>query len=97
MLLSATNPSGPIVTKPRNSRRATIYEVSVFLFAVERQLRKWPEKSERETRWFKPEEASTLVAPVGLADILRNTARQLLVGPVQAEQPASSADTPLLR
>jgi 8-oxo-dGTP pyrophosphatase MutT (NUDIX family) len=68
--------------KPRNSRRATIYEVSVFLLAVERQLRKWPEKSERETRWFKPEEASTLVAPVGLADILRNTARQLLVGPV---------------
>jgi 8-oxo-dGTP pyrophosphatase MutT (NUDIX family) len=68
--------------KPRNSRRATIYEVSVFLFAVERQLRKWPEKSERETRWFEPEEASTLVAPVGLADIVRNAARQLLVGPV---------------
>ena len=65
--------------KPRNSRRATIYEVSVFLFAVERQLRKWPEKSERETRWFEPEEASALVAPVGLADILRNAARHLLV------------------
>ena len=66
--------------KPRNSRRATIYEVSVFLFAVERQLRKWPEKSERETRWFEPEAASTLVEPVGLADIIRNATRQLLVG-----------------
>jgi 8-oxo-dGTP pyrophosphatase MutT (NUDIX family) len=68
--------------KPRNSRKVTIYEVSVFLFAVERQLRKWPEKSERETRWFEPEEASTLVAPAGLADILRNATRQLLVGTV---------------
>jgi 8-oxo-dGTP pyrophosphatase MutT (NUDIX family) len=68
--------------KPRNSRKVTIYEVSVFLFAVERQLRKWPEKSERETRWFEPEEASTLVAPAGLAAILRNATRQLLVGTV---------------
>ena len=68
--------------KPRNTRKVTIFEVSVFLFAVERQLRKWPEKSERETRWFGPEEASTLVAPTGLADILRNAARQLLVGTV---------------
>jgi 8-oxo-dGTP pyrophosphatase MutT (NUDIX family) len=68
--------------KPRNSRKVTIFEVSVFLFAVERQLHKWPEKSERETRWFEPAEASALVAPAGLADILRNAARQLLVGTV---------------
>ena len=43
-----------------------VYEVSVFLFAVEWQLRKWPEKSEREIRWFAPEEAAALVAPAGL-------------------------------
>src|ERR1700739_5030391 len=30
--------------KRRNARKTTIYEVSVFLFAVERQLQKWPEK-----------------------------------------------------
>jgi ADP-ribose pyrophosphatase YjhB (NUDIX family) len=30
--------------KPRNSRKVTTYEVSVFLFAVERQLRKWPSR-----------------------------------------------------
>ena len=63
--------------KRRNSRKATIHEVSVFLFAVERQLRKWPEKAERETRWFAPAEASTLVAPVGLADILQTATRRL--------------------
>lgn len=66
--------------KQRNSRRVTICEVSVFLFAVERQLRKWPEKSERETRWFAPEKAAVLVAPLGLADIVRTAARQILVG-----------------
>jgi 8-oxo-dGTP pyrophosphatase MutT (NUDIX family) len=66
--------------KPGNPRRVTIFEVSVFLFAVERQLRKWPEKSERETRWFAPEEAAALVAPLGLAEILRTAARQILVG-----------------
>ncbi len=66
--------------KPRNTRRVTICEVSVYLFAVERQLRKWPEKSERETRWLVPEEAASLVAPLGLADILRTATRQILVG-----------------
>jgi|SRR5215475_4926107 len=57
--------------KPGSARRRSVFHVSVFLFAVERQLRKWPEKSERTTRWFAPEEAATLVGPVGLGDILR--------------------------
>lgn len=69
--------------KHRNSRRVVVvYEVAVFLLAVERQLRKWPEKSERETRWFAPEEAAELVAPIGLANILRITTRRVLAGPV---------------
>lgn len=66
--------------KRRNSRKAVVHEVSVFLFAVERQLRKWPEKAERETRWFAPAEASALVAPVGLADILQTATCNLLAG-----------------
>lgn len=56
--------------KPRNARRAMVFEVSVFLFAVERQLRKWPEKSEREIRWFAPDEAAAVVAAAGLPDLL---------------------------
>jgi 8-oxo-dGTP pyrophosphatase MutT (NUDIX family) len=59
--------------KRRSTRRAVEFEVSVFLFAVERQLRKWPEKSERETKWFAPEDAAALVAPTGLADLLLRT------------------------
>jgi hypothetical protein len=50
------------------------FEVSVFLFAVKRQLRRWPEKSERHTRWFTPQEAAALVAPADLAHLLLRTA-----------------------
>jgi 8-oxo-dGTP pyrophosphatase MutT (NUDIX family) len=56
--------------KRRNARRAVEIEVSVFLFAVERQLRKWPEKSERKTTWFTPKDAAAVVTPTGLADLL---------------------------
>src|ERR1700748_3569351 len=38
--------------KRSNSRKAAIHEVSVYLFAVKRQLRKWAEKAERATRGF---------------------------------------------
>ena len=58
--------------KQRKSRNATLCEVTVFLFAVERQLRKWPEKSQRETRWFALKEASLLVAAAGLSELLSN-------------------------
>jgi 8-oxo-dGTP pyrophosphatase MutT (NUDIX family) len=59
--------------KRRNARRSVEFEVSVFLFAVERQLRKWPEKAERETRWFTPQDAAAEVTPTGLADLLLRT------------------------
>jgi len=66
--------------KPKNLRRVAVFEVSVFLFAVERQLRKWPEKSERETRWLAPEVAAALVGREGLADVLRQVAaREVLI------------------
>ena len=65
--------------KRRNSGKAAIHEVSVFLFAVKRQLRKWPEKAERETRWFAIAEASTLVVQAGLAEILQTATSHLPV------------------
>jgi len=71
-------PIGSFRYVKRSAGSPATHEVSVFLFAVERQLRKWPEKSERQTRWFDPEEASGLVAPEGLAHILRTAARQVL-------------------
>jgi 8-oxo-dGTP pyrophosphatase MutT (NUDIX family) len=67
--------------KQKGARGTMICKVSVFLFAVERQLRKWPEKSQRTTRWVVPEEASLLVAPTGLVDILRADLVNLLDKP----------------
>jgi len=65
-------------TKQRESRRLAVHEVTVFLFAVERQLRKWPEKAERRTRWFALHEATELVEQAGLSDLLRDSAGELL-------------------
>ncbi|WP_146101580.1 NUDIX hydrolase [Rhodopila globiformis] len=62
------------------------FEVSVFLFAVERQLRKWPEKTERKTRWYDIGTASELVTPADLGEVLRHTARRLMVTPSRAGQ-----------
>lgn len=61
------------------SRKMITCEVSVFLLAVERQLRKWPEKSERDTRWFAAEDAVKVVATAGLADLLRHAVSLMLV------------------
>jgi 8-oxo-dGTP pyrophosphatase MutT (NUDIX family) len=55
-------------TLPKNSR---ICEVRVFLLRVKRQLNDWPEKRQRETRWFEPGEAAGLVEEDGLAMIIR--------------------------
>jgi 8-oxo-dGTP pyrophosphatase MutT (NUDIX family) len=63
--------------KPKDHRR-TMYEVTVFLFAVERQLRKWPERAQRTTRWLAPDEAALLVAPKGLVEILRTDLTELV-------------------
>jgi 8-oxo-dGTP pyrophosphatase MutT (NUDIX family) len=49
-------------------------EVQVFLFRVDQQLDDWPEKDQRETKWFDAEEAADLVAEGGLAEIIRRFA-----------------------
>ncbi|MBS0561311.1 MAG: NUDIX hydrolase [Proteobacteria bacterium] len=56
--------------KRRGAARALWFDVSVFLFVVERQMAKWPEKAERKTRWFGPQEAVGSVASAELARVL---------------------------
>ena len=46
-------------------------EVRVFLLWVSRQSKKWPEKAQRETRWFESADAAALVAEDGLAEIIK--------------------------
>jgi len=45
-------------------------EVRVFLFRVEEQLDEWPEKGQRETKWFDANEAADIVEEGGLAEII---------------------------
>ena len=47
-------------------------EVWVFLFWVDHQLEDWPEKEQRETRWFDPLEAAGLVDESGLAEVMQH-------------------------
>jgi len=59
--------------KQLSPHHSALCEVMVFLFLVERQLDDWPEKAERETRWFEPSDAYASVDEGGLAEILRRT------------------------
>ena len=44
---------------------------------VDNQLDDWPEKDQRETRWFDPLEAAGLVAENDLQDLLRKLASRV--------------------
>ena len=91
-------PCGSFIYEKRTgSRGRVVCEVSVFLLAVERHLRKWPEKSQRKTRWFTPEAASRLVVPSGLGEILRSDLvglvnRTALIGLAPEELPREAHD-----
>jgi 8-oxo-dGTP pyrophosphatase MutT (NUDIX family) len=58
-------------TKVLSPQRQVLCEVLVFPFQVEYQLEDWPEKHQRETRWFEPREAAALVDEAGLGEIIR--------------------------
>jgi 8-oxo-dGTP pyrophosphatase MutT (NUDIX family) len=49
-------------------------EVRVFSLRVRQQLDDWPEKSERERRWFDANEAAEHVDEGGLSEIIRRFA-----------------------
>jgi len=46
--------------------------VEVYPLRVERQLERWPERRERQGRWFEPEEAAGLVAEESLGALIRS-------------------------
>ena len=55
----------------RMAEEDLLCEVRVFLFEVDRQLETWPEKDQRETRWFNLAQATALVDEGGLAEMMR--------------------------
>jgi 8-oxo-dGTP pyrophosphatase MutT (NUDIX family) len=63
-------PLGSFRYGKRIGEEVVLCQVRVFLFQVERQLDDWPEKRERETKWFEASEAARLVDEGGLAEII---------------------------
>ena len=57
--------------KRLKSRDSVLCQVKVFPLEVRKQLKHWPEQSEREFCWFSPSEAAEAVAEAGLAAIIR--------------------------
>jgi len=51
--------------------------VEVFALEVERQLRSWPERSERRTRWFVQQEAAATVQEQELRVIIQTLSKYL--------------------
>lgn len=67
-------PIGNFHYQKRLAKKALLCQVRVFLFRVERQLDNWPEKGQRETKWFDADEAVNLVDDGGLAEIIERFA-----------------------
>ena len=63
-------PIGSFHYEKQLTKQGRLCQVRVFSFRVERQLEDWPEKTQRETKWFDAAEAATLVDEVGLAGII---------------------------
>jgi 8-oxo-dGTP pyrophosphatase MutT (NUDIX family) len=63
-------PLGTFAYEKRLAVGEVLCRVRVFSFRVERQLDDWPERNQRETKWFDADEAATLVEEGGLADII---------------------------
>lgn len=56
--------------KRLKSRSFVSCNVDVFLMAVARAKKRWPERDERERRWFPAEEAAQLVDEPELSDLI---------------------------
>ncbi len=58
--------------KRKGSGASLMADVEVFPLAVNRELDDWPEKAERDRRWFSLAEAAAVVDEPDLADLIRS-------------------------
>ena len=63
-------PLGVFHYEKQLAKESRLCQVRVFSFRVERQLDDWPEKQQRETKWFDATEAAALVEEDGLHGII---------------------------
>ncbi len=57
--------------KRLKNRDAVLCQVTVFPLDVRKQLKKFPERGQREARWFSPSDAAEAVIEAGLAGLIR--------------------------
>ncbi len=80
-------PIGTFEYPKRLKSQATVTcKVEVFPLQVRDQAETWPERGEREGRWFSPDEAAGVVAEAELREIIRK-----LPELVETRKPASAA------
>jgi 8-oxo-dGTP pyrophosphatase MutT (NUDIX family) len=60
----------------RREAHFDVCKVVVYLLRVEKQLKNWREKGQRETQWFTLEDAADVVQEQGLVALLRDLARK---------------------
>jgi 8-oxo-dGTP pyrophosphatase MutT (NUDIX family) len=63
-------PLGSFQYEKTLNHRSVLCEVKVFALQIERQLDEWPEKAQRETKWFDARDAASLVDEAGLGEII---------------------------
>jgi 8-oxo-dGTP pyrophosphatase MutT (NUDIX family) len=95
----AKKPVGRYAYRKRLKSRGTVTcTVDVFPFEVRRQLKQWPEKDEREGRWFTPDEAAKAVEEPDLAEIIRHLDEQVTPSsarPGDDARPSPAHDPPI--
>jgi 8-oxo-dGTP pyrophosphatase MutT (NUDIX family) len=65
-------PVGTYVYWKRQPERFLLCRVKVYVLEVERQLKMWREKGQRQFGWFSVDDAANLVDDAGLVPIIRN-------------------------
>jgi 8-oxo-dGTP pyrophosphatase MutT (NUDIX family) len=74
---AAPRPVGGFVYDKRFPTKTETVAVDVYALKVERQLDDWPEKGQREVRWFTPAEAAAAAADRGVGPLILSVAAAL--------------------
>lgn len=77
-------PIGSYTYFKRREAHFDLCRVDVYLLTLDKQLKTWREKGQREAQWFTLEEAAELVEETGLVALLQDLARKG-VGKVASE------------
>ncbi len=73
----ASMPIGQYRYWKRRTRDFVLCEVSVYPLQVSKQLKSWPERGQRDLRWFTPEEAALHIDEPELAELVRGLPQRL--------------------